>query len=98
MAPMTPWLIEQAQHSHIRSIVICHNVLPHERSRVDQFLARLALNHAEQLVVHSTAQEVLARDLLPGCVASVVPLPTYAAFQNTAWTRERARSQLGLTG
>lgn len=98
MAPMTAWLIERARRDHIRSSVVCHNVLPHERSRVDRFLAWLALRHADQLVVHSAAQEAVARDLLPGCAANVVPLPTYAAFQIKAWTRDRARAHLGLTG
>ena len=97
MAPMTAWLLNRARRRHIRSSVICHNVLPHERSRVDQFLARLALRHADQLIVHSTAQQAVAQELLPGCTVRVISLPTYAAFQ-AGWTRDQARTQLGLTG
>ncbi len=98
MAPMTAWLIDHAQRAHIRSSVICHNVLPHERSRADRFLARRALRHADHLIVHSTAQQAVAQELLPGNSTSVIPLPSYAAFHSEAWTCDRARAHLGLTG
>ncbi len=98
MAPMTAWLIDHARRAQIRSSVICHNVLPHERSRVDRFLARLALRHADRLIVHSTAQQALAQELLPDSATSVASLPTYAAFQTGGWTRDGARAHLGLSG
>lgn len=98
MAPLTAWLIDHARRAHIPASVICHNVLPHERSRVDQFLARLALRHADRLIVHSAAQQALAQELLPGSMTSVASLPTYAAFQTGGWTREEARAHVGLSG
>jgi glycosyltransferase involved in cell wall biosynthesis len=97
MAPLTAWLIHRARRQGIRSIVICHNVLPHEHSRVDRFWARLALRHADRLIVHSMAQQVVAQELLPDSVVSVCPHPTYAAFES-AWTREQARAQLQIDG
>jgi glycosyltransferase involved in cell wall biosynthesis len=98
MAPMTAWLLDRARRLGIHSTLICHNVLPHEQSRVDRAVVRWALQRADRLVVHTTAQQALAQHLIPGCCTSVVPLPSYAAFHSDAWTRERAREQLGLDG
>src|SRR5512139_3838465 len=97
MAPMTAWLLAQARRLSIHSTLICHNVLPHEQSRVDQAVVRYALQRADRLIVHTTAQQLLAQRLLPGCSTSVVPLPSYAAFHSGAWTRDRARAELKLT-
>jgi glycosyltransferase involved in cell wall biosynthesis len=98
MAPMTVWLLTQARQLGIGSTLICHNVLPHEQSRVDQIVVRWALRRADRLIVHTTAQQALAQRLLPECSTSVVPLPSYAAFHSDAWTCDRARTHLGLTG
>ena len=98
MAPMTVWLLAQARRLGTHSTLICHNVLPHEQSRVDQTVVRWTLRRADRLIVHTTAQQALAQRLLPGCSISRVPLPSYAAFHSDAWTRDRARAHLGLTG
>jgi len=98
MAPMTVWLLAQARQLGTHSTLICHNVLPHEQSRVDQTVVRWTLRRADRLIVHTTAQQALAQRLLPGCSISRVPLPSYAAFHSDAWTRDRARAHLGLTG
>jgi glycosyltransferase involved in cell wall biosynthesis len=98
MAPMTVWLLARARRLGIHSMLICHNVLPHEQSRVDQAVVRWVLQRADRLIVHTTAQQALAQRLIPGCSTSVVPLPSYAAFRSDAWTRESARAQLNLSG
>lgn len=98
MAPMTAWLVKRARRQNIRTILICHNVLPHEQSRVDRTAVRWALQGADRLIVHTTAQQRLAQQLLPGHATSVVPLPSYAAFHSETWTRDRARAHLGLMG
>ena len=98
MAPMTMWLVDHARQKGSRSILICHNVLPHEQSRLDEILAHLALRHADRLIVHSHAQQSLAHTLLPGCVTTVIPHPSYADFRSDTWSRARAREELGLTG
>jgi glycosyltransferase involved in cell wall biosynthesis len=96
MVQMTAWLIDHARRWHMRSLMICHNVLPHERSQIDQMLARLALDHADQLIVHSTAQQALAQELLPGHSTTVIAHPTYADFRTNTWTRDAARTQLKI--
>jgi len=98
MAPMTAWLLSRARRMGIHSTLICHNVLPHERSRIDTFLGRLALTRADRLIVHTTAERDRARELLPNASIEVSPLPTYAQFRSSAWTRESALAKLNLDG
>ena len=93
MAPMTVWLLTQARQLGIDSTLICHNVLPHEQSRVDQIAVRWALRRADRLIVHTTAQQALAQGLLPGHATTVIPIPTFADFQANTWTRDAARRQ-----
>lgn len=62
-----------------RTAVICHNVLPHERSRVDASLVSLLLRSTDLIVVHSEAQAAEARSLTgkPIHVAQLAPvMPT----------------------
>lgn len=98
MAPMTIWLARQAHRSRACVVMVCHNVLPHERGLLDTHLARLALRQADRLVVHSALDHTLARTLLPSCAVEVVPHPSYAAFASPAWSREKARAALGVPG
>jgi glycosyltransferase involved in cell wall biosynthesis len=98
MAPLTRWLLDHARQLGVHTTVICHNVLPHEQSRSDRALARLALGRADQLIVHSAAQQALAHELLPQSSVTVVAHPTYASFQAHAWPQASARQQLQLAG
>src|SRR5665647_660572 len=62
-----------------RTAVICHNVLPHERSRTDGALVSLLLRAADLIVVHSEEQAAEARHLTgkPIHVAQLAPfMPT----------------------
>jgi glycosyltransferase involved in cell wall biosynthesis len=62
-----------------RTAVICHNVLPHERSWVDKFLVSRMLRAADRVLVHSDAQAAIARELTnkPIAVAQMAPfMPT----------------------
>ena len=46
-----------------RTVVICHNVLPHERHPGDTALIRALLSRVDTVLVHSPAQAVQARGL-----------------------------------
>src|SRR5262252_5186441 len=50
----------------VRTAVICHNVLPHERRPGDVALTRALLGRADTVITHSAAQAAQARDLAPG--------------------------------
>ncbi len=77
-------------------ILLCHNVLPHERSRVDLLLGRRALGVADGFLVHSEDDADNLRKLLPGAPLKVHPHPRYDAFAGEAPTPEEARAQLGI--
>ncbi len=98
MAPMTAWLAGRARRLGVRVTMVCHNVLPHERSRLDTALVRMALSRADRLIVHSMLDQAQAQALLPGCAAEVVPFPSYAHFRSAVWSRERARAVVGIDG
>lgn len=46
-----------------KKVVIAHNVLPHERSRIDRLMVRSLFDAADEIVTHSEAEQELARSL-----------------------------------
>ncbi|HZR48289.1 MAG TPA: glycosyltransferase [Streptosporangiaceae bacterium] len=60
-----------------RVVVICHNVLPHERRPGDVPLVRALLRRADSVVVHSAEQAGLARSLAPRTPVAVAALPPH---------------------
>jgi glycosyltransferase involved in cell wall biosynthesis len=98
MAPMTAWLLARARRWSIHSTLICHNVLPHERSRIDALIVGQVLSRADRLIVHTHSEYAQARALLPSTPIAVTPHPTYADFQSAAWRRDAARVALNLDG
>lgn len=74
-----------------RVVVICHNVLPHERRPGDVPLVRALLRRSDAVVVHSAAQADLARSLasrIPITVAALPPHFPVAAARSPAATSE----------
>ncbi|WP_420645552.1 glycosyltransferase family 4 protein [Candidatus Leptofilum sp.] len=65
-------------------IFICHNVRPHEQSRLGKWLLphtlKTVLGRADGFIVHSRADKHILLDILPQARVSVSPLPTYAAL------------------
>ena len=98
MAPMTTWLARSAHRLNSRVVMICHNILPHERSWVDTTLAQMALSKADQLIVHSQDECTRARQLNLAGSIEVTSLPTYSAFGSVTWSQERARAAIGIGG
>ena len=58
-----------------RIVALCHNVVPHERRRVDRFLMRTLLRRVDAVFVHSAEQAAVARGLTaaPVGVAALAP-------------------------
>ena len=94
MAPMTAWLVRRAHQLGLPVIVVCHNVLPHERGGLDVKLARWALGRADVLIVHSATDQQLARSLFPGKDVRSVPFPQSVGLPPNTWSRARAREAL----
>jgi glycosyltransferase involved in cell wall biosynthesis len=57
-----------------RTVVICHNVLPHESRPADELLTRLLLRRAGWALTHSAEEAARARDLAPGAHVTVAGL------------------------
>jgi glycosyltransferase involved in cell wall biosynthesis len=65
-------------------VFLCHNVLPHERSRLDVAAVRWALSAGDGFVVHAQPQANILQTLFPDCPVAVTPHPTYADLSHTA--------------
>jgi glycosyltransferase involved in cell wall biosynthesis len=62
---------------HPSTVVLCHNVLPHERRPGDVALTRTLLRRAGAVLVHSEAQAAEAGALAPGTPVHVASLPPH---------------------
>jgi glycosyltransferase involved in cell wall biosynthesis len=60
-----------------RTVVICHNVLPHERRAGDVALTRALLSRVGSALVHSPEQAELARSLAPHLRVTVATMPSH---------------------
>ena len=60
-----------------RTVVICHNVLPHERRPGDVALVRTLLSHVDTVLVHSAGQAAEARQLVPDVPIVVARMPPH---------------------
>jgi glycosyltransferase involved in cell wall biosynthesis len=77
-------------------VFVCHNVLPHERSRVDALLARLAFLLPDGFMVQSREDERALLALRPGVPVTVHPHPIYDFFSTGTLTKEAARAAVGV--
>jgi len=60
-----------------RTVVICHNVLPHERRLGDIALTRALLSRVDTVLVHSPAQAIQASDLAPAASVVTAQMPPH---------------------
>src|SRR5215470_3699785 len=70
-----------------RTVVICHNVLPHERRPGDVPLTRALLGRADTVITHSAAQAAQARDLAPAATVRTVAMPPHLPGNNQGTER-----------
>ncbi|NUP80848.1 MAG: glycosyltransferase family 4 protein [Nonomuraea sp.] len=61
----------------VRTVALCHNVLPHERKAYDQPLMKALLRRVDGVLTHSEEQAGLARELAPGKPVRVAGLPPH---------------------
>ena len=67
-------VLARAMKGGPKIIVLCHNVLPHERRSIDERLVRAVLRQADAVLVHADKEEQLAKTLTSATTA-VSPLP-----------------------
>src|ERR1700691_3375774 len=73
-----------------RTVVICHNVLPHERRPGDVALTRMLLSNAGTVLVHSPGQAAQARELAPGTPVITARMPPHLPTENHKNKAERS--------
>lgn len=85
-----------ARHA-IRSTYLCHNVVPHEGSRLTRALSRWAFAPAASFIVHARELEPGLAGLAPrGAPVAVSPHPLYEQFGPPPPPAE-ARAKLGIS-
>ena len=81
-----------------RVVLVCDNLVPHERRPLDGALTRWMLRNSDGYLVMSESVERDLDRLKPGAPRRRVLHPLYAQFDRGRWTRESARARLGLDG
>jgi glycosyltransferase involved in cell wall biosynthesis len=79
------------------TVLLAHNLVPHERRPLDRFLTGLVLRQSDGFLVASEAVEKELRELVPGARARRVLHPVYAQYAATE-SRAAARAALDLSG
>jgi len=79
-----------------RVVLVCDNLVPHERRPFDAALTRWMLRNSDGYLVMSESVERDLVHLKPGALYRRVPHPFYAQFDRGRFTRASARAKLGL--
>lgn len=79
-----------------RVVLVCDNLLPHEKRPFDRELTAWMLRNSDGYLVMSESVERDLAMLKPGAPQRRVPHPFYAQFDRGRFTRETARARLGL--
>jgi glycosyltransferase involved in cell wall biosynthesis len=78
-------------------ITLCHNVLPHDKGKVQEGLARLALHWPDGFIVHSRSDENVLRNVRPGIPVIRVPLAPHPRPKAEVRAKEEACRILGIS-
>jgi D-inositol-3-phosphate glycosyltransferase len=81
-----------------RVVLVCDNLVPHEHRPFDRELSRWMLRNSDGYLVMSESVERDLDRMKPGAPRRRVLHPLYAQFDRAHFTRESARSNLGLEG
>ncbi len=83
-------------------IYLCHNVVPHEDSFIDNFLSKLALKEGNYFIVHAKKEKENLLQLLPKIKQNtIIPAmhPTYAVqFKFKEINQSKAKKKLNISG
>jgi glycosyltransferase involved in cell wall biosynthesis len=97
-APAYASIARYCQRRGVRTLFLCHNVHPHESSRLDTALIRLGLGSADAFIIHSETDKQALESLFPGRPYELTPLPAFSFFRSGHGTRQQAREKLQVQG
>ena len=78
-----------------RILFLCHNVMPHETSPLDQFLSRIAFSIADSFLVQSREDRDNLLRIKKRPRVALNPHPIYDFFEKAGLTRDEARQKIG---
>jgi glycosyltransferase involved in cell wall biosynthesis len=97
-APSFASSVGPARRAGSRVVLVCDNLVPHERRPFDRALTDWMLRNSDGYLVMSESVERDLDLLKPGAPRRRVAHPLYAQFDGGRYTRESARARLGLEG
>ena len=97
-APAFGFTVGPLRRRGTRVVLVCDNLVPHERRPGDRELTRFMLRRSDGYLVMSESVERDLDTLKPGAPRRRVAHPFYAQFDRGRYTRETARAHLGVAG
>jgi len=67
--------------TNTKILMICHNVLPHEKKKIDKILTKMVYKNVDFFIVHSEEDLQNLRTLMPNAKAKRTYQPTYEYFK-----------------
>ena len=82
--------------TNTKILYICHNVLPHERTKIDEFLIKIAFKNADYFIVHSKEDYNNLKRIIHNTKIKQSVLPTYDLFKTKIMLKEDVRKLLNI--
>ena len=79
-------------------LFLCHNVIPHEKTKIDNFLTKRTLKNGSFFITHSKKDLEELIKLLPGANGKIGFHPTYDVFNMGALSKKYAQRMVGVNG
>jgi glycosyltransferase involved in cell wall biosynthesis len=99
LAPMHIFVLSRIK---AKTISICHNIIPHEKSILDNFLTKRFLKAIDYFIVHGQSEKEKLLNIFPEINVKnivVTPLPSFEnQFKYEKLTTEEARNKINLHG
>jgi glycosyltransferase involved in cell wall biosynthesis len=93
-APLVGTLGRMLGRAGLATVIECHNVLPHERRRIDRYLLKFAFSPASDFITHSRTDSEELLGLLPDKKVRVAPLPILNEFSAPTRPERKGRTIL----
>jgi len=82
--------------TNIKILFICHNIIPHERRKIDTLLTKMVLGKGDFFIVHSSEDYNKLKKILPFAIIKQTVHPTYDIFNFEKYNQEKAKEILDL--
>ena len=84
--------------TNTKILMICHNVLPHEKKNIDKILTKMVYKNVDFFIVHSKEDLQNLRTLMPNAKAKRTYLPTFEYFKtgNSIDLHSHSKEKLNL--